>query len=76
MDPRSDLPLRKLGAKPHGPLTRQWNRGHESKLIEYAGLEGRTYFCHRGLDGTEEWLIAEKRKIKHMTDTPGLADGR
>jgi hypothetical protein len=57
---RPDLHLRKLDSKPHAPLTRQW-RGRESKLIEYSGIDGRTYFCNRGLDGAEEWFLAEVR---------------
>jgi hypothetical protein len=52
--------IRRLDAKPAVRLTRKWLRGPDRKLIEYTGSDGLNYFCDRGLDGTEEWFIAEK----------------
>ena len=50
------------------PLSREWRRS-ESKLIEYSGLAGRTYFCIRGLDETEEWfLLEEESPIQRRVD--------
>jgi hypothetical protein len=73
MPSKPDVALRKLEKKPQAPLSRQWGRKRDGTLIEYAGLDGRTYFCQRGLDGIEQWFIAEERKIKQATDAPGLA---
>jgi len=65
---KPDVVLRKLKQKPQGSLTRKWGRGRDATLIEYVGIEGQTYFCRRGLDGTEEWFIAEERKLKKIDD--------
>ncbi len=67
MSPKPDT-LRRLDARPDGPLSREWRRS-ESKLIEYSGLAGRTYFCIRGLDETEEWfLLEEESPIQRRVD--------
>ena len=73
MPSKPEVALRKLEKKPQGPLTRHWGRRRDGTLIEYAGHDGRTYFCQRGPDGIELWFIAEERKIKQATGALGLA---